>query len=227
MSELKVSYDDLIRTCHFVQTGSFVHNFYNPIFGGYAGGAEGVAIAHVAGFVLMKACLFGDAFNAGPSHAQMSCDTFPPLIPAQAVALQALSRNTNITTANFTRPMAGPGEKDLLYEVAAYQLATVPSGVEVAKGVQTATGRHEAHCSPLEVHFMTQVAHAAEKLTRKDADPLVKTLIARYKDGQKEMKIGRPFNEVYDLDTLEPDLAWQSVYEEVCKEMQELGISLF
>ena len=226
MSEMKVSYQDLIRTCHFVQTNSMVHNFYNPIFGGYAGGAEGVAVAIVAGFVLMKACLFGDVFNAGPSHAQWSCDTFPPLIPSQAVAAQALSRNTNITQANFTRPVAGPGEKDLLYEVAAYQLATVPSGVEVAKGVQTATGKNIAHCSPLEVHFMAQVAHAAEKLTRKEADPFVKKLIAKYKDGQKELKYGKPFNEVYDLEKLEPTAEWQGVYEEVIKEIKAMGVPL-
>lgn len=226
MSELKVSYDDLIRTCHFVQTNSFVHNFYNPIYGGYAGGAEGVAIAHVASFILMKTCLFGDAFNAGPSHAHMSCNTFPPLIPAQSVAYQALSRNTNITCANFTRPNAGPGEKDLLYEIAAYQLATVTSGVEIATGVQTATGRHEAHCSPLEVRFLTRVAHAAERMTRQEVDPLVKKLIALYKDGQKENKIGQPFNEVYNLETLEPTPAWQGIYEEVIKEMEDLGLSL-
>ncbi len=226
MSELKVSYDDLIRTCHFIQTNSFVHNFYNPIYGGYAGGAEGVAVAQVAAFILMKACLFGDAFNAGPSHAHMSCNTFPPLITAQAVAHQALSRNTNITCSNFTRPSAGPGEKDLLYEIAAYQLATVTSGVEIATGVQTATGRHEAHCSPLEVRFLTRVARAAEKMTRQEADPLVKKLIALYKDGQKENKIGQPFNEVYNLETLEPTLAWQSTYEEVIKDMEDLGLSL-
>ena len=226
MSELKVSYDDLIRTCHFVQTNSFVHNFYNPIYGGYAGGAEGVAIAHVAAFILMKACLFGDAFNAGPSHAHMSTNTFPPLIPAQAIAHQALSRNTNITCSNFTRPNAGPGEKDLLYEIAAYQLATVTSGVEIATGVQTATGRHEAHCSPLEVRFLTKVAHAAEKMTRQEVDPLVKKLITLYKDGQKENKIGKPFNEVYNLETLEPTPTWQNTYEEVIKEMEDLGLSL-
>jgi methylamine--corrinoid protein Co-methyltransferase len=226
MSELKVSYDDLIRTCHFIQTGSFVHNFYNPIYGGYAGGAEGVAVAQVAGFILMKACLFGDAFNAGPSHAHMSCDTFPALIPAQAVAYQALSRNTNLTCANFTRPNAGPGEKDLLYEIAAYQLATVTSGVEVAKGVQTATGRNEAHCSPLEVKFMTEITHAAEKLSRKDAEPLVKKLIKKYKDGQQEMKFGKRFDEVYDLETLEPTLVWLSTYEQVYEEMIDMGLPL-
>ena len=226
MSELKVAYEDLIRACHFVQTDSFVHNFYNPIYGGYAGGEEGVAVAYVAGFILMRACLFGDAFNAGPSHAHLACDTYPRLIPPQAVAIQALSRNTNLTVANFTRPSAGPGEKDLLYEIAAYQLATVTSGAEVAKGVQTATGRHEAHCSPLEVHFMAEVAHAAEKLTRQEADPLVKKLIARYKDGQGEMKIGRPFDQVYDLETLEPTPAWFGVYEKVRVEMEEMGLPM-
>jgi methylamine--corrinoid protein Co-methyltransferase len=226
MSELKVSYDDLIRTCHFIQTGSFVHNFYNPIYGGYTGGAEGVAVAHVAGFILMKACLFGDAFNAGPSHAHMSCDTFPPLIPAQAVAYQALSRNTNITCANFTRPNAGPGEKDLLYEVAAYTLATVTSGVEVAKGVQTATGKNEAHCTPLEVRFMRKVAHAAAKMSREEADPLVKKLINLYKDGQQEMKFGKRFDEVYDLETLEPTREWYSIYEQVYAELVGLRIPL-
>ena len=226
MSELKVSYDDLMRTCHFIQTGSFVHNFYNPIYGGYAGGAEGVAVAHVAGFILMKACLFGDAFNAGPSHAHMSCDTFPPLIPAQAVAYQALSRNTNLTCANFTRPNAGPGEKDLLYEIAAYQLATVTSGVEVAKGVQTATGKNEAHCTPLEVRFMREIAHAAQKLSREEAHPLVKKLIALYKDGQQEMKIGKRFDEVYDFGTLEPTQDWQDVYDSVSEELSDLGLPL-
>ncbi len=226
MSELKVSYDDLIRTCHYVQTNSFAHNFYNPIYGGYAGGAEGVVVAQVAGFILMKATLFGEAFNAGPSHAHMSTNTFPPLIPAQALAHQALSRNTNITCANFTRPNAGPGEKDLLYEIAAYQLALVTSGVEIATGVQTATGRHEAHCSPLEVQFLIRVARAAEKMTRQDADPLVKKLISLYKDGQKENKIGKPFIEVYDLDTLEPTAAWQGVFDEVVAELGEMGLAI-
>jgi methylamine--corrinoid protein Co-methyltransferase len=226
MSELKVSYDDLIRACHYVQTNSFAHNFYNPIYGGYAGGAEGVAVAHVAGFILMKATLFGEAFNAGPSHAHMSTNTFPPLIPAQALAHQALSRNTNITCANFTRPNAGPGEKDLLYEIAAYQLATVTSGVEIATGVQTATGRHEAHCSPLEVRFLIRAARAAEKMTRKEADPIVKKLIALYKDEQKENKIGKAFPEVYDMESLEPTPEWQSVFDEVVEELDTLGLKI-
>jgi methylamine--corrinoid protein Co-methyltransferase len=102
----------------------------------------------------------------------------------------------------------------------------VTSGVEIATGVQTATGRHEAHCSPLEVRFLIKVVRAAEKMTRKEADPIVKKLIALYKDGQKDQKIGKPFNEVYDLESLEPKPEWQSVFDEVVEELENLGLKI-
>jgi methylamine---corrinoid protein Co-methyltransferase len=226
MSELKVPYEDLIRTSHFIETNSFVHNFYNPIFGGYAGGVEGTAIATVAGFILMKATLFGDSFNTGVSHAHYSFNTFPSLIVSQAVAMQALSRNCNICAANFTRPAAGPTEMDMMYEIAAYQLATVTSGVWVGQGVQTATGRFEGHCSPLEARFAAEIAHAADGMTRREAHPIVNKLIQKFKGEQKLLKKGKPFNECYDLETLEPTAEWQGVYERARTEMRTLGIPL-
>jgi methylamine--corrinoid protein Co-methyltransferase len=226
MSELKVPYEDLIRTSHFIETNSFVHNFYNPIFGGFAGGVEGTAIATVAGFILMKATLFGDYFNTGISHAHYSFNTFPSLIVSQAVAMQALSRNTNICTANFTRPAAGPTEMDMMYEIAAYQLATVTSGVWLGQGVQTATGRFEGHCSPLEARFAAEVAHAADGMSRAEAHPIVNKLIGMFKDEQTQLKKGKPFDECYDLETLEPTGEWQAIYEKAREEMIGMGIPL-
>ncbi len=226
MSELKVPYEDLVRTSHFIETNSFVHNFYNPIFGGFAGGVEGTAIATVAGFILMKATLFGDSFNTGISHAHHSYNTFPALIVSQAVAMQALSRNCNICIANFTRPAAGPTEMDMLYEIAAYQLATVTSGVWVGQGVQTATGRFEGHCSPLEARFAAEVAHAAGGMSRTEAHPIVNKLIGMFKDEQNLLKKGVAFDACYDLETLEPTAEWQAVYEKARQEMIEMGIPL-
>lgn len=226
MSELKVPYEDLMRTSHFIETNSFIHNFYNPIYGGFAGGAEGTAIATVAGFILMKATLFGDSHNTGISHAHYSFNTFPALIVSQAIAMQALSRNTNICIANFTRPAAGPTEIDMMFEIAAYQLATVTSGVWVGQGVQTATGRFEGHCSPLEARFAAEVAHAADGMSREEADPIVLQLIDKFKDEQKLLKKGKPFDECYDLETLEPTAEWQGVYEKARQEMIALGIPL-
>ncbi len=226
MSELKVSYEDLLRSAHFYYTNSYCHNFYNPIYGGFAGGGEGIAIAMVAGMILMKACLHGDTLNPGPSHAHLSCSTYPEIITAKALALQALNRNTHLLTSSFARPSAGPGVIDIFYEVAAMHIAGVTSGVAFVKGVQSASGRFTGHCSALECRFMAQVAHAAEKISRREADPIVRKLMDLYRSGQKEMRIGKPFNEVYDLDTLEPTPEWMALYEQACQEMSDLGLPL-
>jgi methylamine--corrinoid protein Co-methyltransferase len=227
VSELKTSYAELIKAVHYAHTGSFAHNFYNPIYGGYVGGGPGMAIAIVAGMILMKASYGGITSNPGPSHAHLSCDTYPDMVVSQAVAFQALNRNTNLLTSAFVRPVAGPGTKDILYETAALTLAAVPSGIALMEGVQSAMGRFTAHVSGLEARFMAEVARAASQLTRREADPIVRKLFNKYAAGQKEMRVGKPFQEVYDLDSVTPNPAWLQLYEEVCQEMkQEMGMEM-
>ncbi len=228
VSELKVSYAELIKSVHYAHTGSFAHNFYNPIYGGYVGGGEGMAIAIVAGMVLMKASLGGVTQNPGPSHAHLSCDTSPDMIVSQAVAFQGLNRNTHLLTSAFARPVGGPGTKDILYESAALAIASVPSGIALMEGVQSASGRFTAHVSGLEARFTAQIAHAAEGLTRQEADPLVRKLVEKFKDNQQSMPIGKPFNEVYDVETVRPTPEWQDIYEEVVTIdiEKELGLKL-
>jgi methylamine--corrinoid protein Co-methyltransferase len=226
VSELKVSYAELIKSIHFAHTGAFANVFYNPIYGGYVGGAEGMAVAIAAGIVLLKACLNGTTYNPGPSHAHLSCDTFPPMIPSQMVALQGLNRNTNLLTSAFVKPTGGPGTKDILYETAAYTLASVASGVSVMEGVQSATGRFAEHVSGLEARFMAQVTHASEGLTRREADPIVCQLVAKYEGNQKSMPAGKRFSEVYDLETVQPLPEWQRMYDDVCQEVEQLGLKL-
>lgn len=220
MSELKVSYADLIRAVHYAHTGSISHNFYNTIYGGYAGGGEGMAVAIVAGMILLRACLWGETFNPGPSHAHLSCNTFPAMIPSQTVALQALTRNTNLIISGFTRPVAGPMIRDILYEIAAITIAQVVSGISFTKAVHTATGRFALHCTPLEAKFAGVVTHAAEGLSRAEADPIVRSLVSKYQDSQKTIQAGKPFTEAYDLESLQPVPEWQDMYDEV---LQELG----
>ncbi len=227
VSELKTSYNELTKAVHFAHTHSFAHNFYNPIYGGFVGAGPGMAVAISAGMILMKACFGGVTDNPGPSHAHLSCDTFPDMITSQALAFQALNRNTNLLTSSFVRPVGGPGTKDILYETAALTIASVPSGIALMEGVQSATGRFTAHVSGLEARFMAEVAQAATHLTRKEADPIVKKLVAKFETSQKEMRIGKPFNEVYDVETVQPLPEWQKLYEEVCQEMAtEFGLPI-
>jgi methylamine--corrinoid protein Co-methyltransferase len=226
VSENKVSYADLTRATHFYQTGSVAHTFCDPIYGGYLGGKFGVAIGSVAGCILLRACLLGDTVNAGPSHTHLSCDTHPDMLAAQALSFQALSRNTHLLNAIHIRPAHGPGVREILYEVAAMAIIGVTSGVDYIKSVQSATGRHKGHTSPLEARFCAQVAHASEGMSRAEGNALVQKLVAKYRDKLPTADIGKHFRETYNLDTLEPTPEWQGNYEEVITELEKLGLVL-
>lgn len=225
-SELKTTYEQLTKVVHFARTGSHIHTFANPIYGGFAGGAEGMAVALVASLIMLQAVYFGCTVNPGPTHAALSCDTHPAMIPAIAVALQGLNRNTNLLTTAFARTAGGPGTRSILYEAAALTIAAVPSGVALVEGVQSAVGKHQEHCSGLEARFQAQVTHAAEKLSRNEADPIVRQLVATYSDGLVSKPIGKAFGDVYDVEHIKPLPEWMGVYEEVCGELSRIGLPL-
>jgi methylamine--corrinoid protein Co-methyltransferase len=130
-----------------------------------------------------------------------------------------------LTTA-FARTAGGPGTSSVLYETAALAIAAVSSGIALMEGVQAAVGTHQEHCSGLEARFNAEVTHAAEKLTRKQADPIVRALAAKYTDGLKSQPIGKPFEEVYELTTLKPLPEWKRLYDAVCEELVEMGLGM-
>ena len=221
VSELKTTYEQLIKAVHFARTGSHIHTFANPIFGGYAGGADGMAVAIVAVLILLQACYFGCTVNQGPTHALLGCDTHSDMLPGIAVALQGVNRNTSLLSTAFARPVSGPGTKTIFYEVAALTLAAVTSGIALMEGVQSATGRNPAHCSGLEAVFNARVTHAAEGLTRNQADQMVSKLVNKYKDVLQDKPIGLPFDEVYDVIRIKPLPEWQRMYEELREEFEK------
>jgi methylamine---corrinoid protein Co-methyltransferase len=220
-SELKVNYAELTKAAHMKHTGATVLGYYNPIFGGYGGGSDGMALLIVAGMILLEACFTPSFVDAAPGHAHLTCSSYPAMLPGQAAAFQALSRNTNLLVSSFIRPTAGPCVPQIFDEIAAMVLATAPCGIAHIEGVHTATGRFDTHCSPLETRFMAEITHAAEKITRQEADEVVKHLVPKYKDGLKEIQPGKSFVDCYDQESLKPTQEWLSMYEDACKGMRE------
>lgn len=227
ISEQKTAYHQLIKSVHFAHTQSFSETYFNPMYGGYVGGGPGVAIAIVSGMLLVKASLGGTFCNTGPTHVHLDCSTHPDLIVATGLAFQGLARNTDLLVSPFVRPTAGPGTKEIFYESAALTIATVVSGASLIDCVQSATGNNTLYSSPLEARFCGELSHSVEGMTRKEADPIVKKLVNKYKSIQGERLIGKPFTEVYDLESLQPTPDWLDLYESVCEEFdQEFGLSV-
>ena len=87
-------------------------------------------------------------------------------------------------------------------------------------------GSHASHCSGLESRFLAQAAQSAVELTRAEANEIVSELIPKYVDRQASQPIGKPFDQVYDLNSIQPTGVWQGIYEDVCEELIEFGLDL-
>ena len=101
------------------------------------------------------------------------------------------------------------------------------AGCSYIDASQSAAGTHEAHASPLEVKFVAKLTHAVEGLSRTDAAPIVSWMIDKYKDIQSEALTGKPFQELHDLETLDPTPEWNEMYLNAIEGMnQEFGLQI-
>jgi methylamine--corrinoid protein Co-methyltransferase len=203
-----------------------METYYNPIYGGYVGGAEGVAVALVAAHISLNQINMSHTFGTRPDHPFLGCDTTPELLWALSAAFQGVSRNTNLLVAALTGPAGGPGTKNLLYENAAFTIATTVSGQSMILASHSAGGAIPRHVSGIDARICGDVAHAVRGMSREQANDLVQQLYAIYGPDLEKKPIGKPFEEVYDVDNVEPTPEWQGMYEEVSEELLKMGLPL-
>lgn len=226
ISEFKTDYGALAKLTHLVRTGSIIHAFYNTIYGGSAGGKDGMAIAIVGGCILLQMIYMTNTHSVSPAHPFYDNDTTPEIIQAISVAQQALARNSRLLTDVVITPVGGPGTKTLLYEVAAMAIMAAASGSCGLIGPRSAAGIHPAYVSGLEARWMAEVAHAAAGISRQEANGLVRQLVDRYRPDLDQRPIGQPFQEVYNLATLKPTPEWQETYAAVKEEIRQMGLAV-
>ncbi|NQS91437.1 MAG: monomethylamine:corrinoid methyltransferase, partial [Chloroflexi bacterium] len=226
MSEFKTSYDLLSKVTHTTRIGANMEAYLNIIFGGYFGGAEGVAIGLAAGPIILNQNYMGTTYSVAASHPFLHCGSTSEMIWAQSLAFQAVSRNTNLLIASMIKPAGGPGTRSLLYENSALAIANVSSGISVVESCMSASGTNPRHASGLDSKICGEVAHAATGLSRGKANEIVKQLTGKYESGLSEKPAGKPFEEVYDLETITPTPEWQGLYDEVKVELQQMGLPI-
>jgi methylamine--corrinoid protein Co-methyltransferase len=227
LSEFKTNYDFLSIVTHAVRIGGGLEAYYNPIYGGYVGGAEGVAVAIVAGLILLNQVDMAHIYSTRPNHPFYNCDTTPEIIWATSLGVQALSRNSNLMVATLTGPAGGPGTKTILYENAAFAIAMTVSGQSVMEASHSAAGgRIARHASGLDAKICGEVVHSVAGMSRAQANELVTQLVGLYEKDLPNNPVGKPFEEVYDIDKVEPTPEWQGMYDEVRNELIHMGIPI-
>ena len=146
----------------------------------------------------------------------------------QSVVCQAFARNAPAVIVCDIYPKSGAVTKELLYEVAANTLAITVSGGHL-EGVGSADGSLP-NGTGLEVRLMGEAGHAAARqgLTREDANLMILKLLAKYEEVlEKEGgNPGLPFDQAYNMETLETTEEWQDYYMQVKEELGEMGLYL-
>jgi methylamine--corrinoid protein Co-methyltransferase len=224
ISELKVNFEQLNKVAHAIKQAGIIDPFANPIYGGLGGGLEGIAVLLTAEMVALNLVFMAVCHGSSPTHPFNFNDTGREIMQATSLSLQALARNSHLMTNMTVSPVGGPGTKTLLYECAAYTTLCTVSGISRILGPRSACGTMQDHFSGLEARFNGQVAHAAALLDREQADEIVQRVLVCYEDLQNKKPVGEPFQEVYDLKTIQPTKEWLNLYDEVLQEVSRWGL---
>jgi methylamine--corrinoid protein Co-methyltransferase len=216
----------LHKVVHAINCGAKLTNGFSSMIGGFPGPPEGAALARVATILQQTAYHQTDYYcgsifdvrylgNCGP-HAQW----------AEGVSTQAISRNTHINGTDVQNQVAGPCTTMLMYESAVCMINLATSGAAGYLGPRTAGSKYANHIVPLDCKWCGEVLKAAAGMTRKKGNEIVNQLIPKYEDKLKTPDIGKPFQDVYDLDTLTPTQELQDLYLGVKHELIEMGLSV-
>jgi methylamine--corrinoid protein Co-methyltransferase len=226
IGEMKTNHELLNKVAHSIHQNGVILGFYNPILGGLAGPEEGVAVLLIAGWIALHLVYMPDSVESCPTHPFQFNSTAPQILRAVSVAAAAFSRNTHLLTEFMTSPVGGPGTETLLYECAGMALVASVCGASRILGVRSAVGVVENHCSGLEARFNGEVAHAAAGMSRQQADQIAKLAVASYLPQLQDKPLGLPFEEVYDLETVQPRQEWLAVYHKVKQQVSSWGLPL-
>jgi methylamine--corrinoid protein Co-methyltransferase len=200
LAELVVDFEALDKVAFFTNIGANIGSTSTPLFGGYNGGAEGNAVATVVYNLLGILVFRGTYHYNAPLHTKLRVSSTRPLLWVIAVANQALHRNAPYPTVNLPYLGGGAGTDCYYYEMAAYHTCVVTSGGNMLSGHPSIAVAPDS-IVPLDHVLNVEVAEAASRLTRKEANPIVIKCFEKYENMLKDPPKGFSYQDCYDVTT--------------------------
>jgi methylamine--corrinoid protein Co-methyltransferase len=223
--ELKTNYDQLSRVAYLQSVDMHIVDLMTPLVGGLGGGAEGTAVVTVASHIMGALCYSVSYHFMGHMSLQWSHNTDRMGLWVQAMAGQALARNTPLVAVNDLYTRSGLGTHELLWEVAAGAMIGAVCGLH-QHGIGATGGTEKDHTSGLEARFQAEVAHATLGKARQEVNRLVLECLKHYEDTLPHPNLGKAFPEVYNLEKLEPTREWLDIYEDVREAINKMGLDM-
>ena len=180
-----MGYEALQKVAFYNSLSANVGSTSTPLFGGYAGGAEGVAVTATCYMIMGNLIFRGSYHYNAPLHSKLHLSSTRPLIWAIAMSNAAIGRNMGYPMVNLPYLGGGSGTKQYHYEMACYLLAVVTSGGNVFSG-HPAMAVQSDSLIPDDHKFHGEIGLAVSNLTRAEAEPLAQKLYPLFGDKLEE-----------------------------------------
>jgi methylamine--corrinoid protein Co-methyltransferase len=225
LTEFKTADTLLNRAVHYAQYGCYTGHLTGPIYGGWCGGSEGVAVALVA-YTLMGLVIHGAIYSQHfPFHLNWGSNTTRELLWPIAMAGQALARNSKLLYTSNGFANAGPMTEMLFYETACHALVSTVTGWHLWEMAST-RNKYRNRATPMEARLGMEVGHAVARMgmTREQANEIALKLLAKYEAQAETAPIGHEYAQCYDAATARPTPEHEDMYRRVKEDICAMGI---
>jgi methylamine--corrinoid protein Co-methyltransferase len=228
LNELKMDNRNFSRVVNSLDYGMINASLPCVIVGGLGGGPPGSAVVNVASFLVANLTCRAGYHLLHPIHVRHVATSTREVLWVISIVGQAFARNAPSIIVADIYPKSGTGTKELLYETAANAIVNSVSASHL-EGCGSADGRLP-NCSGLEARLMAEVALASHrmKMTLREANEWTLKMLPLYEHifTQEAGNPGLPFDQVYDIPSVQPLKFWEKMYEEVKVELKGLGLAL-
>jgi methylamine--corrinoid protein Co-methyltransferase len=227
LNELKMDHRNLSRAVNSLEYGMVNASLPCVIVGGLGGGPVGSAIINVASYLIANLTCLADYHILHPIHVRHVATSTREVLWVISATGQAFARNAPAIIVADIYPKSGAGTRELLYETAANAIVNAVTGNHL-EGCGSADG-NAPNCSGLEARLMAEVALASHrmKMSLAEANDWVLKLLPKYEHVFTQAgNLGQPFDEVYDLRTIQPKEFWFKMYDEVKTELKDMGLKV-
>jgi methylamine--corrinoid protein Co-methyltransferase len=117
----------------------------------------------------------------------------------------------------------GPMTESYFYEATAYLITAISSGSSAQTPIPAKAVKLD-HQTPLEMQYSAEVIRAAPRISRKEANEIVKAILPKYEENLPSAPEGKPYQECFDVTTGFPKPAYLELYTKMKQEMANLGV---
>lgn len=224
ISEMKIDFGAMNKVAYLLNWGANIGAESSPILGGYCGGPAGTAVVSTAYMLMGLLVQKGNYQLTFPIHFRYGCSTTRDVLWVVSTSCQAASRNIPMPVIWLGYMAAGPNTRMYFYESAAHLLSAVTSGAPSVQTPHPAKAVKVDGITPMEARFGVEMAMAASKLSRQEANELVNRLLEKYETQIETAPSGDRYQDCYDVTTGKPSEDTVRLYNESKEELAKMGI---